>query len=186
MTSEEIKERYSMEEIIGRYGYRPNRAGFISCPFHKEKTASMKIYKDSYNCFGCGANGDVFTFIQKMEHMDFKEAFYELGGEYSEHDKKEGKFSQRRKKQMLEYRRIEMQKRKKRLLNQIRKLNKEICMLKKIMNDNLPYINENGEAMYPKVWCYAANKFEYELYRLEILKQQMEEGGCKGWRNLGS
>lgn len=81
-TVSEIKQQYSMREIVERYGLRPNRAGFIPCPFHKEKTASMRIYKDSYNCFGCGANGDIFTFIQRMDNCDFKTAFYSLGGTY--------------------------------------------------------------------------------------------------------
>ena len=40
MTKEEIKDRYSMEDILLRCGLpQPNRAGFIKCPFHKEKTA---------------------------------------------------------------------------------------------------------------------------------------------------
>ena len=82
-TVSEIKQQYSMREITERYGFRPNRAGFIPCPFHKgDNTASMKIYKDSYNCFGCGANGDIFTFIQNMDNCDFKTAFYSLGGTY--------------------------------------------------------------------------------------------------------
>ena len=82
MTANEIKQQYSMREIVEGYGFRPNKAGFILCPFHKEKTASMRIYKDSYNCFGCGANGDIFTFIQGMDSCDFKTAFYSLGGTY--------------------------------------------------------------------------------------------------------
>ena len=71
-----------MREILGRYGLTPNRAGFICCPFHKEKTPSMKIYKDSFYCFGCGANGDVFSFVEKMDNLSFKEAYLCLGGEY--------------------------------------------------------------------------------------------------------
>ena len=51
MTSEEIKKTYSMRDILERYGMHPNRSGFIRCPFHKEKTASMKVYQDSYYCF---------------------------------------------------------------------------------------------------------------------------------------
>lgn len=83
MNLEEIKSRYSMRDVVERYGFQPNRAGFISCPFHKsDNTASMKIYKDSFNCFGCGANGDIFTFVQKMDDCDFKTAFYSLGGTY--------------------------------------------------------------------------------------------------------
>lgn len=82
MTVDEIKSMYSMRDIVERYGLHPNRAGFIPCPFHKEKTASMKIYKDSYHCFGCHCSGDIFTFVQKMDNCDFKAAFYSLGGVY--------------------------------------------------------------------------------------------------------
>jgi len=83
MTKEEIKQTYSMREIVERYGIRVNRAGFCNCPFHKgDRTASLKIYKDSYHCFGCNSNGDIFTFIQNMDNCDFKTAFYSLGGEY--------------------------------------------------------------------------------------------------------
>ena len=44
MTKEEIKQSVKMSEILSRYGLKPNRAGFICCPFHKEKSASCKIY----------------------------------------------------------------------------------------------------------------------------------------------
>ena len=82
MTKEEIKDLYSMKDILERYGLpQPNRAGFICCPFHKEKTASMKIYKKDFHCFGCGENGDIFTFVMLMDGLTFKEAFKELGGE---------------------------------------------------------------------------------------------------------
>ena len=83
MTSEEIKRTVFMEELVERYGLYPNRAGFIVCPFHKgDRNASLKIYKDSFYCFGCGAAGDVFDFVRKMDGMSFKEAFLFLGGEY--------------------------------------------------------------------------------------------------------
>ena len=82
MTSDEIKKMYSMRDILMRYGIQPNRAGFIRCPFHKEKTASMKIYKDSYYCFGCGASGDIFDFVCRMDGLTFREAFLSMGGTY--------------------------------------------------------------------------------------------------------
>ena len=82
MTSDEIKKLYSMRDILARYGMHPNRAGFIRCPFHKEKTASMKIYPDTYYCFGCGAHGDIFSFVSAMDGLSFREAFLELGGTY--------------------------------------------------------------------------------------------------------
>ena len=80
MDIDEIKRSISMAEVLSRYGIETNRAGFICCPFHQEKTASCKIYPDSYYCFGCHAHGDVISFVQKMEQCDFKKAFQILGG----------------------------------------------------------------------------------------------------------
>lgn len=83
MTREEIKEQVTMRDVLGRYGLRPNRAGFIRCPFHTgDDHASLKIYDRDFHCFACGANGDIFTFVQKMEHVSFREAFQSLGGTY--------------------------------------------------------------------------------------------------------
>lgn len=86
MIAEEIKQMYSMKDILQMYGIQVKK-GFCCCPFHKEKTGSMKVYKDSYNCFGCGANGDIFTFVQGMDGISFKEAFLKLGGDYGDHRK---------------------------------------------------------------------------------------------------
>lgn len=83
MTREEIKEQVTMRDVLERYGLRPNRAGFIRCPFHTgDDHASLKIYDRDFHCFACGANGDIFTFVQKMEHVSFREAFQSLGGTY--------------------------------------------------------------------------------------------------------
>ena len=84
MTSEEIKQTYSMRDILNKCGLpQPNRSGFIQCPFHKgDREASMKIYDKDFNCFGCGANGDIFTFVEMFYGISFKEAFRMLGGGY--------------------------------------------------------------------------------------------------------
>lgn len=82
-TKEDIKANVSMMEIVAKYGFQPNRAGFIHCPFHEgDRGASLKIYADSFYCFGCGAHGDIFDFIMSMDGISFKEAYLELGGEY--------------------------------------------------------------------------------------------------------
>lgn len=73
-----------MMDIAERYGLRPNRAGFIQCPFHQgDRTPSLKLYKNDFHCYACGAHGDIFTFVMLMENCDFKTAFHQLGGEYS-------------------------------------------------------------------------------------------------------
>ena len=83
MTVEEIKQTYSMRDILDRYGIQVNRSSFASCPFHTgDRTPSLKVYKSDFYCFACGAHGDIFTFVQKMDNLTFKEAFQLLGGNY--------------------------------------------------------------------------------------------------------
>ncbi|MEK7190640.1 MAG: DNA primase, partial [Patescibacteria group bacterium] len=73
-----IKERLSIEEVVSSY-LKLERAGSnlkAKCPFHNEKTPSFFVSVDrgSYYCFGCGASGDIFTFVEEFEGLDFKGA----------------------------------------------------------------------------------------------------------------
>lgn len=75
---EEIKYRNDIEEVISSY-VRLRRAGSnLSglCPFHSEKTPSFTVFptQRSFYCFGCGAGGDVITFIMRAENLDFGSA----------------------------------------------------------------------------------------------------------------
>lgn len=70
-----IKERIEIAEVIGSY-VDLEKAGSnlkAKCPFHNEKTPSFFVSPDRglYYCFGCGAKGDVFTFVQEFEGVDF-------------------------------------------------------------------------------------------------------------------
>jgi len=91
MTTEEIKQNITMKELLGRYGIKV-RNNMCSCPFHgKDKHPSMKVFKDGANCFTCGWNGDLFKFVQDIEHCDFKQAFILLGGTYEHETGQKGK-----------------------------------------------------------------------------------------------
>ena len=73
-----IKERLTIEEVVSSY-IKLDRAGSnlkARCPFHNEKTPSFFISPDrgTYYCFGCGASGDIFTFVEEFEGLDFKGA----------------------------------------------------------------------------------------------------------------
>lgn len=85
MTVEEIKEATTMRDVLSRYGVQVNKSGMCCCPIHGERHPSMKVYKDGYKCFACNSNGDIFKFIQEMEHCSFKDAFLALGGTYDKH-----------------------------------------------------------------------------------------------------
>lgn len=75
---ERIKERLPIEEVIGAYVRLERSSGHLKgcCPFHSEKTPSFFVSpeRNSYYCFGCGAKGDIFTFVQEFEHIDFRAA----------------------------------------------------------------------------------------------------------------
>ena len=73
-----IKDRLTMREVLERYGYEPNKKGFVCCMFHNEKTPSMKIFEKDYHCFGCGANGDVFSFVQKLFNLSFPDTLKKI------------------------------------------------------------------------------------------------------------
>ena len=75
---QQIKERLSIEEVVSSY-IKLDKAGAnlkAKCPFHNEKTPSFFISPDrgTYYCFGCGASGDIFTFVEEFEGLDFKGA----------------------------------------------------------------------------------------------------------------
>ncbi|MEK7564383.1 MAG: DNA primase [Patescibacteria group bacterium] len=73
-----IKEILSIEEVIASYiKLEPAGANFkAKCPFHNERTPSFFISpgRGSFYCFGCSAGGDIFTFVQEFEGLDFKGA----------------------------------------------------------------------------------------------------------------
>lgn len=66
---QEIKERLSLKDIVRAYGIELNRSDMCLCPFHAEKTPSMKIYDKGFRCYGCGENGDTIEFVRKFFNL---------------------------------------------------------------------------------------------------------------------
>lgn len=99
MNTDEIRNEIDLINLVESYGIVVNRNRFCCCPFHKEKTPSMKIYKtNTFYCFGCGKSGDVFKFVEYMENCDFKTAFLRLGGFYDKTSDREKIIAQMRRK----------------------------------------------------------------------------------------
>jgi len=82
----EVLARADIGEVIGAYVSLRKRGNDLVglCPFHGEKSPSFHVHPDRgfYKCFGCGAAGDVFTFLQKQENVSFPDALRMLGKRY--------------------------------------------------------------------------------------------------------
>ena len=109
---QELREKSNIIEVAARYidldkkGYKY----WARCPIHNEKTPSFTLDEDrgTYHCFGCGASGDVFSFIQEVEHCNFKDAIKILADKagmevptYKNDGNQQKKEEERRKKERL-------------------------------------------------------------------------------------
>ena len=78
----ELKSRNDISEVIGEYVNLQQKGRNLMglCPFHSERTPSFCVYPSngSFYCFGCGAGGDVITFLRLMEHYDYMETVQKL------------------------------------------------------------------------------------------------------------
>lgn len=77
-TVQQIKDRLSIADVVAQY-VKLERSGQnmrARCPFHAERTASFFISPErgTYHCFGCNVGGDIFSFVQQIEGLDFKGA----------------------------------------------------------------------------------------------------------------
>lgn len=79
---DEIKQKLNIVDVINRFVplKKRGRNHIACCPFHGEKTPSFTVSEELqiYKCFGCGKSGDIFSFLQEYERIDFREALVEL------------------------------------------------------------------------------------------------------------
>jgi DNA primase len=72
---QKVRSAVALSDVVSPYAQlrRTGRSQVGLCPFHSERTPSFSVNDETgrYMCFGCGAKGDVFTFIQQIEHLDF-------------------------------------------------------------------------------------------------------------------
>ena len=82
--TDDIKNRINMIDICKTYGFNIQRGNFICCPFHNEKTPSLKLYDGNrgFYCFGCGEHGSVIDFVMRYFNLDFPKAISKLNDDF--------------------------------------------------------------------------------------------------------
>lgn len=155
-----------MRQIVDRYDLKVERGGFISCPFHDERTPSLKIYEQpgkGFCCFGCGAAGSVIDFVMLLFRIGFRQAVLRISSDFgiSINNSPAG-IKERRNWQMQQARKL----RKERERND--KID-ELCALHR--RHWLAY--KNGEPWSDK-WCDALielPRIDYELEELLCIRK---------------
>ena len=79
---ETVKQSITIREATERYGIEVGRNSMACCPFHDDKNPSMKLNKDYFYCFGCGATGDVIGLTARLYNLSPKEAAEKLAQDF--------------------------------------------------------------------------------------------------------
>ena len=127
------------------------------------------IYKDSYYCFGCGATGDIFTFVMQMDNVSFRDAFMSLGGTYEKAENKNDARHRRRDLLIAEQKRqkekAEIEQKKQEILYWAREMDTYRSMLSawKPMTDE---------------WCECMEGFTEAMANYELLREEVSKNGA--------
>ena len=78
----QIKMAVSVKEAAEYYGLEVNRGNMVCCPFHNDRTPSMKLNEDYFYCFGCGAHGDVIDLVARLFNLSSYDAAKKLAYDF--------------------------------------------------------------------------------------------------------
>lgn len=79
---ETVKSAVTVKQAAEHYGCKVNRGDMICCPFHDDRHPSMKLNRDYFYCFGCGATGDVIDFAARLFGLSSYEAAKKLACDF--------------------------------------------------------------------------------------------------------
>lgn len=81
--ADKICSELKIIDVMQFYGIQFNNRGFANCPFHNDKTPSLKTHDNHYKCFGCGASGGVIDFVMEMFDINFHQAIIKLDCDFN-------------------------------------------------------------------------------------------------------
>lgn len=79
---EKVKAVVTVRQAAEHYGLKVGRGDMACCPFHNDRTPSMKLNEDYFYCFGCGATGDVIDFVARLFNLSNYEAAQKLAYDF--------------------------------------------------------------------------------------------------------
>lgn len=79
---ESVKAAVTVRQAAEHYDLKVRSGDMVCCPFHNDRTPSMKLNEDYFYCFGCGASGDVIDFVARLFHLSNYEAAQKLAYDF--------------------------------------------------------------------------------------------------------
>ena len=79
---ESVKAAATARQAAEHYGLKIGQGNMVCCPFHADRTPSMKLNEDYFFCFGCGASGDVIDFTARLFGISLKDAARKLSADF--------------------------------------------------------------------------------------------------------
>ena len=162
----EIKESLTMQQVAEHFGYPVNRSGFILSPFGKEKTASCKLYCNSYYDFSAAAGGDLIKFTAAILNINNWEACQYLVQAFSLPISLSGGADRR---EEIQQRRKEWQRQEERKQGFRTALSGEIDSLKHWADIYRTAIEKRLYEPFSDMWVYCINGLQKAEYKLDIM-----------------
>ena len=168
-----IKDRLTMCEVLERYGYEPNKKGFMCCPFHLEKTPSMRIYDKDYHCFGCSEHGDVITFVQKLFNLSFLDVLKKIDVDFGLNLYGDHTFEELRK---SHYQQKKLQAERERKKQEKEQANNEYWAAfdewKRLEDNKCKYAPKTPDEELHPLFFEALQKLSYQIHLLDCLEMR--------------
>ena len=79
---ESVKAAVTVRQAVEHYGLEVNRGSMVCCPFHNDRTPSMKLNEDYFYCFGCGTHGDVIDLVARLFNLSSYDAAKKLAYDF--------------------------------------------------------------------------------------------------------
>lgn len=79
---ESVKAAVTVRQAVEHYGLEVNRGNMVCCPFHNDRTPSMKLNEDYFYCFGCGATGDIIDLVARLFNLSSYDAAKKLAYDF--------------------------------------------------------------------------------------------------------
>ena len=173
----DVKRLVPVRLAAERYGFTPNRGGYICCPFHSEKTASLKLYDGDggFCCFGCGARGSVIDFTMRLFDINFRQAILRLDMDFSL-NLTGARLDHSARSRILEERRREQERRRK-LEAEINALSAEHLRLHQNMMSRCP---AGPDEEFDPLYAEAVTRLPVVQYYLETLEDEL--GRVSKWQ----